>query len=97
VPTNTAPAWRRGALVTLHIALAVAGGWAVIALAVPLAGMLFAAAGLQRSEATVLAMMLGFIAYLLLLLWAFSVHLPRLMAGVLGSAALCGLSLYLLR
>lgn len=54
-------AWRHSALITLHLVLAIAGGWAVIALAVPLTGIAFAAAGMMRSEATVLAMMLGFI------------------------------------
>ncbi|MGN6830902.1 hypothetical protein [Paucibacter sp. M5-1] len=88
--------WCHRALVTLHLVLAVAGGWAVIALAVPLAGIALAALGMIRSEATVLAMMLGFIAYLLLLIWAFSVRLPRLLAGLLGSAMLCGLPLYVL-
>jgi hypothetical protein len=91
-----APTWRHRALVTLHLVLAVAGGWAVIALAVPLAGIAFAALGMMRSEATVLAMMLGFVAYLLLLLWAFSVRLPRLLGGLLGGALLSGLPLYVL-
>lgn len=93
---NTAAAWRHGALITLHIVLAVAGGWAVIALAVPLAGIGFAALGMMRSEATVLAMMLGFIAYLCLLLWSFSVRLPRLLVGLLGGALLSGLPPYVL-
>ena len=33
----------------------------------------------------------------LLLIWAFSVRLPRLFTGLLGGVALCGLPLYLLR
>lgn len=96
VNTTTRAAWRHRAAVTLHTVAAVAGGWGVMALAVPLSALALAAAGMARSEATVLAMMLGFVAYLVLVLWAFSVRLVRLVLVLSVAAAVCGGLLHLL-
>ena len=92
--TNTRAAWRHRAAVTLHTVAAIAGGWGLMALAVPLGALALAAAGMARSEATVLAMMLGFVAYLVLVLWAFSVRLARLVPVLAVAAAVCGGLLY---
>lgn len=66
-----------------HVLLAVVGGYGCIAALVPTLAILANRAGMVRSEATVLAMMAGFVAYLLLLLWAFSTCLARLLMGLL--------------
>ena len=78
--------------VASRLLAAVGGGYALTAAVVPLAALLLAATGLARSEATTLAMMLGFVFYAVLLLWAFSVRsLARLWAVVAGgTAALAG-------
>lgn len=60
-----------------------AGAVALLAVALP------AVAGMAHSEAVVLAAMLGFIIYLLVLLWAaVEPRLWRVWAGLLGGAAL---------
>ena len=61
------------ASVGLRVLGAVCGGYALTALAVTAAGAVMARLGLARSEAVVLASMAGFLIYLGLLLWAFSV------------------------
>lgn len=74
---------------TLRVAGAVAGGYLVTALAVTTAGAALARLGMARSDAVVTAAMLGFIVYLLLLLWGFAVRsLARLWLLLAGSAAL---------
>jgi hypothetical protein len=83
----------------LRILGAVAGGYAVTALAVAAAGALLARLGMARAEAVVLAAMLGFVAYLVLLLWSFSVkrvtRLWLVLAG--GAVAMASLLLWLAR
>ncbi|GHC79814.1 hypothetical protein GCM10007320_21000 [Pseudorhodoferax aquiterrae] len=70
----------------LRTAVAVAGGYAVVSLAVTLGASLLARGLLQPSDAVVTAAMLGFVAYLALLLWALAC--PRLLplCGGLGGA-----------
>lgn len=72
---------------------AVLGGYAFTAALVALLTIALAHAGLPRSEAVVSASMLGFLVYLVVLLWAFSVRgLVRLWAVLAGATALtCGL------
>lgn len=74
----------------LRVLSAVAGGYFLVAAAVPLAAAGLAAAGaMVRSEAVALCSMLGFVAYLLLLLWAFAQRqLWRVCLVTLGGAAL---------
>jgi hypothetical protein len=79
--------------VSLRVLGAVFGGYALTALTVASAGAALARLGMARSEAVVLAAMLGFVAYLVLLLWAFSVRsVARLWAMLAGGAvAMAGL------
>lgn len=73
---------------SLRILGAVAGGYGVTALAVAAAGALLARLGLARAEAVVLAAMLGFLVYLVILLWGFSVaRVAKLWAGLAAAAA----------
>jgi len=58
----------------LRIVGAVAGGYMLTALTVIAAGAVLARLGMARSEAVALSSMLGFVFYLALLLWAFSVR-----------------------
>ena len=51
-----------------------AGGYMLTALTVIAAGAVLARLGMARSEAVALSSMLGFVFYLALLLWAFSVR-----------------------
>ncbi|MEG1768152.1 MAG: iron transporter [Comamonas sp.] len=68
--------------------VAVGGGYALIALAVSALAALLARAGQAPSDAVVTAAMLGFPAYLCLLLWALAcLRLARL-TGVLGLGCL---------
>ncbi|MGK5024763.1 iron transporter [Janthinobacterium sp. RB2R34] len=74
---------------TLRVVGAIGGGYAVTALAVTTAGAVLAHLGMARSDAVVTAAMLGFVVYLLLLLWGFAVRSPaRLWLTLAGSAAL---------
>lgn len=72
---------------------ALLGGYAFTAALVALLTIVLAHVGLPRSEAVVSASMLGFLIYLLVLLWAFSVRsLARLWAVLAaGTALTCGL------
>lgn len=68
---------------------AVLGGYGFSAALVALLTVGLGALGLARSEAVVAASLLGFVVYLLVLLWAFSVRsLARLWAGLAGGTAL---------
>ena len=59
--------------IVLRLLAAIGGGYAVAAgLAALTAVILFVTGGLPRSEAVILASMLAFVIYLVLLLWAFS-------------------------
>lgn len=89
----------RGLALGLRILGAMAGGYAVTALAVAAAGALLARLGMARAEAVPLAAMLGFLGYLVILLWGFSVaRVGRLWLGLAASAVgLASLLLWLMR
>jgi hypothetical protein len=83
---SIAPAAR----VVLRVLGAVGGGYALSAALVALLSAALPLTGLARSEAVVLATTGGFVIYLLLLLWAFSVRsLARLWAVLAIGTALC--------
>lgn len=87
-------AWA-GLVVLLRVTGALLGGYAFSAALVALLAVGLPLLGLPRSEAVVSAAMLGFVLYLLLLLWAFSVRSLVRLWGVLaaGTALACGLIL----
>ena len=59
--------------IVLRLLAAIGGGYAVAAgLAALTAVILFVTGGLPRSEAVILASMLAFVIYLVLLIWAFA-------------------------
>ena len=79
----------------LRVLGAIGGGYA---LTVITAAAVLARLGMVRSEAVVLAAMLGFIFYLVLLLWAFSVKsTARLWLTLAGVAAVMAAVLQLVR
>ena len=80
----------RIARIGMRLLGAVLGGYALTALTVASAGAVMARLGVACSEAVVLAAMLGFLLYLALLLWAFSMKsVTRLwMALAAGAAAM---------
>lgn len=83
----------------LRLLVTVGGSYALCAAWVALLALILPRwTGLQQSEAVVLSAMLGIVLYLLVLLWAFSVHsVGRLSrALVIGTAPACSL-LFLLR
>ena len=83
---SIAPAAR----VLLRVLGGVAGAYALTAALVALLSAALPLTGLARSEAVVLAAMLGFVVYLLLLLWAFSVRsLKQLWAVLVIGTVLC--------
>lgn len=83
--------------VVMRVLGAVFGGYALTALTVAAAAALLARLGMARAEAVVLAAMLGFVAYLLLLLWGFSVRsVTRLWLALAAGAAAMAVSLYFL-
>lgn len=72
----------------LRVLGAIGGGYALSALTVIAGGAVLARCGMVRSEAVVLASMLGFVLYLVLLLWAFCVRsLARLWLVLAGGMA----------
>ena len=73
--------------VVVRVAGAVGGGYAWSVAFVLALGSMLARLGVARSEAVVTASMLGFVAYLLVLLWAFSVCSTLRMLLVLGASA----------
>ena len=78
-----------GMAVALRVLGAIAGGYAFTAALVALLAAALPLLGLARSEAVVSAAMLGFVIYLLVLLWAFSVRsLARLWAVLAGGTGL---------
>lgn len=75
--------------VLLRVTGALLGGYGFTAALVALLAGALPLVGMARSEAVVLAAMLGFVIYLLVLLWAFSVRsLARLWAVLAGGTAL---------
>ena len=82
-------ALQRAVAVLLRVLGAVGGGYALTALTVAVAAVVLARAGMARSEAVALSAMLGFVLYLMLLLWAFSVRrVGRLWLAFAGAGAL---------
>lgn len=89
---------RRPIDLVLRVLGAIGGGYALTALTVITAAAVLARLGMVRSEAVVLAAMLGFIFYLVLLLWAFSVKsTARLWLTLAGVAAVMAAVLQLVR
>lgn len=83
---------------SLRVLGAVFGGYALTALMVAAAGAVMARLGMARSEAVVLAAMLGFLVYLALLLWGFSIaYVARLWATLALAAAALASVLWLMR
>ena len=65
--------WSRRASLALRVVAAIGGGYAcTVALASASAQLLVLFGSIARSEAVILAAMLGFILYLVLLIWSFS-------------------------
>lgn len=84
--------------IVLRLIAALPGAYAFTAALVALLAAALPLLGLARSEAVVSAAMLGFVLYLLLLLWAFSVRsLVRLWAVLAGGTALALVLLQLIR
>jgi D-alanyl-lipoteichoic acid acyltransferase DltB (MBOAT superfamily) len=82
----------------LRVLGAIGGGYALTALSVVTAAAVLARLGMVRSEAVVLAAMLGFIVYLALLIWAFSVKsTARLWLAFVAAAAVMAAVLQLVR
>lgn len=89
---------KRPMAMALRVLGAVGGGYALTALTVATAAAVLARLGMVRSEAVVLSAMLGFIGYLVLLLWAFSVtSTARLWLALAVGAAAMGAVLQLVR
>jgi hypothetical protein len=86
-------------LITARALLAILGGYAFSAAAsAALAVALARLAGLERSEAVVLAAMLAFLVYLVVLLWAFTARrLGRVAVVLVGGALACHGLIWLLR
>ncbi|MEM6647235.1 MAG: hypothetical protein AAF730_13385 [Bacteroidota bacterium] len=85
-----------GVHVTQRVLLAVVGGYLLTEAVVSLLAALLATLGMVRTEAVVLSMMLGFVIYLLLLLWAFAEQrLVRLWIVFGGGTALAMGAVYL--
>lgn len=73
-----------------RVLAAVVGGYAMAALAVSGASAGLSMLGMARAEAVVLCAMLGFVLYLLVLLWAFAERRLWRVLTVLGASALAG-------
>ena len=81
---------RGGVQLALRLLAAVFGGYAFTAAWVAAAGGLLAHSGLQRSDGVALAAMLGFVFYLVFLVWAFSQpRLARLWSVTVAGTATC--------
>lgn len=84
--------------IVLRLIAALPGGYAFTAALVALLAAALPLLGLARSEAVVSAAMLGFVLYLLVLLWAFSVRsLAWLWAVLAGGTALALVLFQLIR
>lgn len=76
--------WR----MTLRVAGAIPGAYALTAAAVAVIPVALARCGMARAEAVALCAMLGFVLYLVLLLWGFAVRsVARLWATLAGGSA----------
>lgn len=79
----------RAAAVTLRVVGAIGGGFAFTTAAVALAAVVLPLAfGMARGEAVLLSTMLGFVLYLVLLLWAFAERRLWLVWGVFSGGGL---------
>ena len=79
----------RAAVTVLRVLGAVGGGYALTALTVAVGAVALSRAGMVRSEAVALGAMFGFVLYLALLLWGFSVrNVGRLWLAFGGAAAI---------
>lgn len=91
--TASSPARRNRALVIARIAAAVLGGYAFSAVLVALLAILLPIAGMARSEAVLLASMLGFLIYLVVLIWAFAEPSVKRVWAVLPGGAMLAYAL----
>lgn len=81
----------------LRLIAAIPGGYALTAAAVAALGGLLPLTGMTRSDAVALSAMLGFMLYLVLLLWAFAERsLVRLWGVFASGLAVCGVLLWLM-
>lgn len=80
----------------LRLIAAIPGGYALTAAAVAVSGGLLPLLGMTRSDAVVLSAMLGFVLYLVLLLWAFAERSLARLWGVFAGLAACGTLLWLM-
>lgn len=81
----------RALSIAVRVLLGIFGGYALSAgWSAALALALHRVAGWDRAEATVLSAMLGFVFYLLALLWAFTLPRPSRLALVLAGGAAAG-------
>lgn len=71
----------------LRIVGAIGGGYLLTASTVIAAGAVLARLGMARSEAVALSSMLGFVFYLVLLVWAFGVRSAAQLWGGLAAGA----------
>jgi hypothetical protein len=87
---SVTPAWRRAAAVLSRVLAAIFAGYGFAAGCVALVSVaLPQLVGVPRSEAVLLASMLGFLVYLVVLLWAGAARrLWRVWAVLAGGAAL---------
>ena len=91
-PPNAPPPRTIVMALLLRILGAVAGTYALSAALVSVGALALVRAGMPRSEAVALCALLGFIVYLVLLLWGFSVRrVGRLWCALGGGAALLAL------
>lgn len=83
------PQQQRALARAMRLLGAIGGGYALSSLTVAASGVILARWGMARSEAVVLASMLGFVLYLMLLLWACCVRsLARLWLILAGGMAI---------
>lgn len=79
-----------------RLVLTIGGGYATTSAVVAGLSIVLSRAGLQSSEAVVLASMLGFVVYLLLLLWGLSEQKPVRLVFGLSSLSLVAVAVLVL-
>ena len=83
--------------ICLRLIAAIPGGYALTAATVAALGGVLPLIGMTRSDAVALSAMLGFLLYLILLLWAFAQRsLARLWGVFAGGLAICGALLWIM-
>ncbi len=96
--TIASSVWRQRLSVALRVLGAVLGGYAFSAALVALLALILPLVGMPRSEAVVLASMLGFLIYLALLIWAFAERkLWRVWAGLGAGTAMALLLVWIFK